>query len=70
MIAEQTRIATQEGLRRFLRFEPRPPDGRSVVLAGVEGNQQIIGLPVVADATTGPDARSAVEAAALLVPSP
>ena len=36
--------------REFATAEPSPPDGRSVVVAGVEGNQHIIGLRMVADA--------------------
>jgi MerR family transcriptional regulator, light-induced transcriptional regulator len=36
--------------REFASAEPEPPNDRSVVLAGVEGNQHIIGLRIVADA--------------------
>ena len=36
--------------REFGSAEPAPPDGRSVVLAGVEGNLHAIGLRMVADA--------------------
>lgn len=36
--------------REFATAEPSPPDGRSVALAGVEGNQHAMGLRMVADA--------------------
>ena len=36
--------------REFGSEEPVPPNGRSIVLAGVEGNHHIIGLRIVADA--------------------
>ncbi len=37
-------------VREFASLAPAPPNDRSVVLAGVEGNQHTIGLRIVADA--------------------
>ena len=36
--------------REFAAEKPEPPNDRSVVLAGVEGNQHAVGLRIVADA--------------------
>ena len=36
--------------REFASEKPEPPNDRSVVLAGVEGNQHAVGLRIVADA--------------------
>ena len=36
--------------REFATAEPAPPNDRSVVLTGVEGNQHAVGLRIVADA--------------------
>ncbi len=49
---EHLATAMVQGLlaREFATAEPEPPNGRSVVLAAVEGNQHVIGLRMVADA--------------------